>query len=89
MVCSQRPWIDMVITERPAEANLVLLALDNVLLIVPNSSYTIKKAFVEGRKEIGWLLEEASVCAETACQNGLDASNREIDKTNLSASSRL
>jgi len=57
----------MVITERPAEADLILFALDGMLLMISKSRYTIEEAFVEGRKEIGWLLEEASVCAETAC----------------------
>jgi len=60
MICSQRPWIDMVITERTAEANLILFALNDMLLMVSKSSYTVEKALVEGRKEIGWLLEETS-----------------------------
>lgn len=59
MICSQRPWVDMVVTERPAEANLILFAFDGVLLMVSKSSNTVEKTFVEGRKEIGWLLEEA------------------------------
>lgn len=57
----------MVIPERPAEANLILFTLDGVLLMVSKSSYTVEKAFVEGRKEIGWLLEEATICAKTTC----------------------
>jgi hypothetical protein len=79
----------MVIAERTAKANLVFLALNDMLLMVSKGSYTVKKAFVEGRKEIGWLLEEASIYADTACQSWLDASKREIEKTNSSASSRL
>jgi hypothetical protein len=60
MICSQRPWIDMVITERPAEANLIFFALDRMLLMVSKSSDTVEKAFVESREKICWLLEEAS-----------------------------
>lgn len=61
MVCPQRPGIDVMITEGPAEAYPKLFALDGMLLMVSNSRYTVMKAFVEGRKEIGGLLEEASV----------------------------
>jgi len=63
----------MMLPERAAEANFILFPLDGMLLMVSKSGYTVEKAFVEGRKEIGWLLEEARICAETACQNGLDA----------------
>ena len=50
----------MVVPERPAEANLILFALDGVLLVVSKSSDTVEEPFVEGREEICWLLEEAS-----------------------------
>src|SRR5258706_16261759 len=89
MACSQRPWIDMVVTERPAEANLILFTLDGVLLMVSESSNTVEKAFVEGGKEIGWLLEKASHVRRNGGSERAGRVKQRRDKTNLSDSSRL
>lgn len=79
----------MVIAERPAEANLILFTLDGVLLMVSESSDTVEKAFVEGRKEIGWLLEKASHARRNDGSERAGRVKRGEDKTDLSDSSRL